>query len=157
MMTLEGLVKPLMKVSMYIIHVKGLMKMDSWKASCVTMMTAMDPNYTLPPNVALITLQEVGDGTVLLKLAHLYEAGEDPVYSKMAKVEVKKIFTRNVIKEMKEMSLSTNQEKSEIGRMKWKVEGDVKEKPPSRGGPIDSSSLVVELGPMEIRTFLLSF
>ncbi|KAJ4981597.1 hypothetical protein NE237_032434 [Protea cynaroides] len=132
-------------------------KMENWKASRVTMMTAMDPNYTLPPNVALITLQELDDGTVLLRLAHLYEAGEDPVYSKMAKVELKKIFTRNVIKEIKEMNLSTNQEKSEIRKMKWKVEGDIEEKPPIRGGPIDSSSLVVELGPMEIRTFLLSF
>ncbi|XP_043698627.1 alpha-mannosidase isoform X1 [Telopea speciosissima] len=132
-------------------------KMENWKASHVTTMTAMDPNYTLPPNVALITLQELDDGTVLLRLAHLYEAGEDPVYSQMAKVELKKIFTRNVIKEVREMSLSTNQEKSEMKSMKWKVEGDVVEKPPIRGGPIDGSSLVVELGPMEIRTFLLSF
>ncbi|XP_042478440.1 alpha-mannosidase [Macadamia integrifolia] len=132
-------------------------KMENWKDSRVTTMTAMDPNYTLPPNVALITLQELDDGTVLLRLAHLYEAGEDPVYSKMAKVELKKIFTRNVIKEVRETSLSTNQEKSEMKKMKWKVDGDVGEKPPIRGGPIDGSSLVVELGPMEIRTFLLSF
>lgn len=33
----------------------------------------MDPNYILPPNVALITLQELEDGSVLIRLAHLYE------------------------------------------------------------------------------------
>jgi alpha-mannosidase len=56
------------------------------------------------------------------------------------------------------MSLSSNQEKSEMKKMTWKVEGDNGEQPsPVRGGPVDSSTLVVELGPMEIRTFLLQF
>lgn len=56
------------------------------------------------------------------------------------------------------MSLSANQDKSEIKRMSWKVEGDSGgEAAPTKGGPVDSSTLVVELGPMEIRTFLLKF
>lgn len=42
--------------------------------------------------------------------------------------------------------------------MKWKVEWDGGESPvPVRGGPVNSTTLVVELGPMEIRTFLLKF
>jgi hypothetical protein len=62
------------------------------------------------------------------------------------------------IKELKEMSLSSNQEKSEMKKMTWKVEGDNGEQPsPVRGGPVDSSTLVVVVGPMEIRTFLLQF
>ena len=61
-------------------------------------------------------------------------------------------------KELKEVSLSANQDKSEMKRMTWKVEGSSGEEPtPIRGGPLNSSSLVVELGPMEIRTFLLKF
>ena len=56
------------------------------------------------------------------------------------------------------MSLSSNQEKSEMKKMTWKVEGDDGEQPsPVRGDPVDSSTLIVELGPMEIRTFLLQF
>lgn len=56
------------------------------------------------------------------------------------------------------MSLSTNQEKSEMKKIKWKVEGDSGQTHnPVRGGPVDNSNLVVELGPMEIRTFLLKF
>lgn len=133
-------------------------KEETWKASHVATGTAMDPGYSLPLNVALITLQELDDGSVLLRLAHLYEAGEDAAYSTLAKVELKKMFSGKAIKELKEMSLSSNQEKSEMKKMTWKVEGDNGEQPsPVRGGPVDSSTLVVELGPMEIRTFLLQF
>ncbi|KAB1201796.1 Lysosomal alpha-mannosidase [Morella rubra] len=133
-------------------------KLEDWTASHLTKATAIDPNYGLPLNVALITLQELDNGSVLLRLAHLYEADEDAEYSKLAKVQLKKMFPGKTIKGVKEMSLSANQEKSEMKRMTWKVEGDSgKEPTPVRGGPVKSSTLVVELGPMEIRTFLLKF
>lgn len=62
------------------------------------------------------------------------------------------------IKEVKEMSLSANQLKSEMKKKSWKVEGDDKtEATPVRGGSIDQSALIVELGPMEIRTLILKF
>ncbi|KAK8963513.1 hypothetical protein KSP40_PGU009537 [Platanthera guangdongensis] len=130
----------------------------SWKSSQITMGTAMDPSYSLPHNVALITLEEVEDGTVLLRLAHLYEAGEDVQNSVLAKVELKKIFAQKTIKEVKETSLSANQDKSEMKKMNWRVEGDGADHPaPVKGGPVDMSTFIVELGPMEIRTFLLRF
>ncbi|KAF8035455.1 hypothetical protein BT93_C1470 [Corymbia citriodora subsp. variegata] len=133
-------------------------KMEDWTASHVTMATTMDSSYSLPQNVALITLQELDDGSALLRLAHLYEPAEDAEYSTLANVELKKMFPGRTIKEVKEMSLSANQEKSEMKRMTWKVEGEVAAEPtPLRGGPINMSDLVVELGPMEIRTFVLKF
>ena len=62
------------------------------------------------------------------------------------------------IKELKEVSLSANQEKSKMKKMIWKVEGDNKQEPQAvRGGPVNMSDFIVELGPMEIRTFLLKF
>ncbi|KAF2291944.1 hypothetical protein GH714_042286 [Hevea brasiliensis] len=133
-------------------------KEETWKASHLTKGTVMDSDYSLPSNVALITLQELDDGSVLLRLAHLYEEGEDANYSALAKVELKKMFTGKTIRELKEMSLSANQYKSEMKRMTWKVEGENGDQSsPVRGGPVDSSTFVVELGPMEIRTFLLKF
>ncbi|XP_038973707.1 alpha-mannosidase-like isoform X1 [Phoenix dactylifera] len=129
-----------------------------WKSSHITKTTMMEDGYSLPPNVALITLQVLDDGTVLLRLAHLYEAGEDVQYSTMAKVELKRVFAKKMIKELKETSLSTNQEKSEMKKMTWQVEGDNGRFPaPVRGGPVNNVTLVIELGPMEIRTFLLKF
>lgn len=62
------------------------------------------------------------------------------------------------INSIEEMSLSANQEKSKMKRMSWNVDANNDNEPaPIRGGPVDSSALVVELGPMEIRTFLLKF
>ncbi|KAI3960584.1 hypothetical protein MKX01_003758 [Papaver californicum] len=140
---------------------------ENWNASHITNTTSMDPDYSLPPNVAVITLQELEDGKVLLRLAHLYETGEDFEYSAMANVELKKMFGKRTIKEVTETSLSTNQEKSEMKTMKWTVEGESGQpstprrggqQPPSkRGGPVNLSTQIVHLGPMEIRTFLIGF
>jgi len=49
------------------------------------------------------------------------------------------------------MSLSANQEKSEMKRMTWKVEGEATADPTTvRGGPVNVLDLVVELSPMGI-------
>lgn len=132
---------------------------ENWKSSHLTKGTVIDSNYSLPPNVALITLQELEGGSVLLRLAHLYEPSEDAQYSTLAKVELKKLFPTKTIKELKEVSLSANQEKSEMKKMTWNVEGDKKgqEPQPVKGGPVSTSDFIVQLGPMEIRTFLLKF
>ncbi|KAL5706468.1 alpha-mannosidase [Ranunculus cassubicifolius] len=136
-------------------------KMSDWISSHTTNAPVMDPGYSLPPNVALITLQELDDGDVLLRLAHLYEAGEDSQLSYLAKVELKKMFPIRKIVRLRETSLSSNQEKSEMKKMKWNVEGENGDEGqaagPVRGGLVDNSTLIVELGPMEIRTFLLQF
>jgi len=39
----------------------------------VSKYSGMDSTYSLPDNVVLLTLQELDDGKVLLRLAHLYE------------------------------------------------------------------------------------
>jgi len=55
------------------------------------------------------------------------------------------------------MSLSANQERVEMEKRKldWKVEGSTDEPKVVRGGPVDPTNLVVELAPMEIRTFFI--
>ncbi|KAK7307474.1 hypothetical protein VNO77_40576 [Canavalia gladiata] len=132
--------------------------LGNWKASHLTKGTVIDPNYSLPPNVALITLEELDNENVLLRLAHLYEPGEDVQYSTLTKVELKKMFSTKTIKELNEVSLSANQEKSKMRKKTWKVEGEKgQESQAVRGGPVSHINLVVEIGPMEIRTFLLKF
>ncbi|KAJ6729120.1 ALPHA-MANNOSIDASE [Salix viminalis] len=121
--------------------------------------SGIDPSYSLPNNVAVITLQELDNGKVLLRLAHLYETGEDKDYSVMASVELKKIFPKEIVK-VTELSLSGNQERTDMEkkRLVWKVEGSAgEESKVVRGGPVDPARLVVELFPMEIRTFHVEF
>jgi len=57
------------------------------------------------------------------------------------------------------MSLSANQERVEMEKRKldWKVEGSNDEPKVVTGGPVDPTNLVVELAPMEIRTFFIDF
>ncbi|KAH6829428.1 Glycosyl hydrolase family 38 protein [Perilla frutescens var. hirtella] len=133
---------------------------DKWTNFPTPTFSAMDPSYSLPDNIAILTLQELEDGAVLLRLAHLYEVGEDKDLSSLATVELKKVFSNRKINKIKEMSLSANQERSEMERkrLSWKVEGSsTKPATDSRGGPVDPVKLVVELAPMELRTFILDF
>ncbi|KAK3157330.1 hypothetical protein QOZ80_2AG0119610 [Eleusine coracana subsp. coracana] len=130
----------------------------TWMFNNVAKASMMDANYNLPDNVAVVTLQNLDDGTTLLRLAHLFEAAEDPQYSVMAKVELKKMFGKRTIKQLSEMNLSANQKKSEMKTLNWRVVGEIESGPaPTKGSPVDSQTLVVDLGPMEIRTFLLKF
>ncbi|XP_058003498.1 probable alpha-mannosidase At5g13980 isoform X2 [Hevea brasiliensis] len=132
---------------------------DNWMNSHVTTFSGIDSSYSLPDTVAVITLQELDNGKVLLRLAHLYQIGEDNNYSVMTSVELKKLFPGKKIHKVTEMSLSANQERAELEkkRLVWKVEGSVIQEPLPRGGPVDPAKLVVELAPMEIRTFLIDF
>ncbi|KAE9586550.1 putative alpha-mannosidase [Lupinus albus] len=124
-----------------------------------TTFSGIDSSYSLPNNTALLTLQEFEKGKVLLRLAHLYEIGEDKDYSVKASVELKKLFPNKKISKVTEMSLSANQERTEMEKNKlvWKVEGSIEEPKMVRGGPFDPTELVVELVPMEIRTFFIFF
>ncbi|XP_048233937.1 probable alpha-mannosidase At5g13980 isoform X2 [Ricinus communis] len=132
---------------------------DNWMKSHITTFSGIDPSYRLPDNVAVITLQELDDGKVLLRLAHLYEIGEDKDLSVMTSVELKKLFPGKKIGKVVETSLSANQERKEMEkkRLVWKVEGSAKQETVARGGPVDPAKLVVQLAPMEIRTFAIDF
>lgn len=131
---------------------------DDWMSSHVPSFSGFASSYSLPDNVAIITLQELDIGKLLLRLAHLYESGEDKDLSVMATVELKKLFQSQNIKKVTEMSLSANQEKHEMDkkRLTWKIEDSLDdERKVLRGRPLDPAKLLVELAPMEIRTFLI--
>ncbi|KNA22790.1 hypothetical protein SOVF_031180 [Spinacia oleracea] len=72
--------------------------------------------------------------------------------------ELKKLFPNKNINKVIETSLSANQERAEMEKKKlvWKVEDSSEEETKvMRGGLVDPVELVVELAPMEIRTFLV--
>ncbi|KAL2505523.1 Glycosyl hydrolase family 38 protein [Abeliophyllum distichum] len=138
---------------------------DNWMSSHVPTFSAIDSSYSLPDNVAIITLQELENSKVLLRLAHLYEVvislGRTRIFPVMTEVELKKLFPGKKIAKVVEMNLSANQERSEMEkkRLAWKVEEKSLEESQmtSRGRAVDPAKLVVELAPMEIRTFVVDF
>ncbi|KAF3623492.1 Alpha-mannosidase [Capsicum annuum] len=115
---------------------------DKFTKFPVPTFTWIDPSYSLPDNVAIITLQ----------------VDEDKDLSTKAIVELKRLFPKRKINKIKEMSLSANQEREEMEkkRLKWKAEAPSDSQDVPRGGPVDPTKLVVELAPMEIRTFVIN-
>ncbi|KAK4417954.1 putative alpha-mannosidase [Sesamum alatum] len=132
---------------------------DNWMSSHVPTFSAVESSYRLPDNVAIMTLQELTNKEVLLRLAHLYEIGEDKDLSVMSQVELKKLFRGKQIGKVVEMSLSGNQERSEMEkrRLVWKNGDGDGESKLTRGASVDPGELLVELAPMEIRTFVIQF
>jgi len=63
------------------------------------------------------------------------------------------------INKITEVSLTANQERAEMERKRlvWKVKGSPPEPKVWRGGAVNPENLIVELAPMEIRTFVISF
>ncbi|EFJ34782.1 hypothetical protein SELMODRAFT_266756 [Selaginella moellendorffii] len=119
--------------------------------------TPFASGYALPENVGLITLQALDNGDALLRLAHLYEADEDEDLSKTVTVDLSKLFPGRKIKSATELSLSANQEKSNIKPLKWTIaKAGITRKSP-RGAALDASKMEVELGCMEIRTIQIHF
>ncbi|GAB2236176.1 hypothetical protein Droror1_Dr00027915 [Drosera rotundifolia] len=85
---------------------------------------------------------------------------EDKHLSVVTSVELRKLFSAKKIIKVTEVNLSANQERAEMEkkRLVWKVEDTSDhENKVIRGGPIDPKRLVVELSPMEIRTFVIDF
>ncbi|CAI5498203.1 unnamed protein product [Closterium sp. Naga37s-1] len=123
--------------------------------------------YSLPPNVAVISMQELSPHHLLLRLAHLYEAKEHPSLSTMASVPLRQLFASRQIISFTELSLTANQKKADMRPpMAWREEstasaqgapGEVSSERPVYGAEVDPQQLVVELGPFEIRTFALTF
>lgn len=61
------------------------------------------------------------------------------------------------VEKIVEVSLSANQKKSEMRKLKWRIEGDQENRRVLRGGPLRDDDPNIEIAPMEIRTFLISF
>ena len=111
----------------------------------------------LPPQVDLVTMQAMGDGRVMFRLAHMYGLGEDEVLSQPAQVNVLALFVRPVV-DVVELSLSGNSAAGSHVPLKWlTVEegGEVEEGRRSVKETFDGVTVTIQ--PMEVRTFAVRF
>eukprot|EP00850_Spirogloea_muscicola_P002507 SM000009S23636 [mRNA] locus=s9:1224350:1238286:+ [translate_table: standard] len=126
-------------------------------------------NFELPKNVAILTLQEVKEKVVLLRLAHLFEVDESEELSRLANVDIAEVFASSQVQMVEELNLTGRRKKEGRKPLRWRVEEDTRgggsgeaaaaARKPLRGRPLEEvdngarGKFVVELGPMEIRTF----
>ena len=114
----------------------------------------------LPPNVELSTLQQLNDGSILLRLAHSFAVNESSEYSRPVRVDLSSMFQQPVAA-VKRVTLTANAAyKAPKGAMQHTATGE-------RGSGVDRAVLkeaesgesihdtVVTLGPMQIATFLV--
>jgi len=112
----------------------------------------------LPPNVQVVTLEQWDQTRLLLRLAHQFGIGEDAVLSQPAKVDLGKLFSSSLrVVAAEERGLSGTIGRREVlrRRVPWRVEGE--EAPPEAPPePAGGDDLLVTLGPLQIRTFLVT-
>ena len=118
----------------------------------------------LPDNVQLMTLQALREGEVLMRLSHQFGIDEDPLLSAPTQVDLSKLFNPKVLQltMAREMSLTNNQKKSEIVARRelnkqWNLERPSPAAHPWRQATFDfAKSPLATLGPLEVKTFVLS-
>ncbi len=108
----------------------------------------------LPPNVHLVAAHAQGNGTVLVRLAHVYEANEDPSGSQPATVALATLFSGLPIVAAEEMTVIGTQPLAGIETTTYSFDdGRVVTLPALPAAP-SGPGLEVTLEPMDIRTFL---
>eukprot|EP00658_Telonema_sp_P-2_P006296 TRINITY_DN12405_c0_g2_i1.p1 TRINITY_DN12405_c0_g2~~TRINITY_DN12405_c0_g2_i1.p1 ORF type:complete len:488 (+),score=175.65 TRINITY_DN12405_c0_g2_i1:77-1465(+) len=119
----------------------------------------------LPENIKLVTLTNNyaahNDGKMLLRLSHLYQAGEHPTLAQPVQVDLSKVFGKPGLRitGAVETTLTGNRPLSEVNKFKWATV----EAPSDPSAPVAFEERVafsfpiVTIRPMEVRTFLASF
>lgn len=154
----------------------GALTPAQWLASYTPRATVL--TAPLPPNVHLTTLHvqnEVGDvrgrqapgvsagprrlapphqTTLLLRLSHMFDAGEDPVLSGPVTVELTTLLRPLVISSAVDMTLPGTLPLAAAPRTVYKTDGGAQYTVPVLPVPPAGSTLSVTLGPQDTRTFM---
>jgi lysosomal alpha-mannosidase len=116
----------------------------------------------LPPNAHLVTVHSWGPATTLVRLAHLFGAGEDAALSANVTVSLGGLFSGLKLGGCTETTLTGNQPLADVARTTFRgVDGDAAAAPvevtlPHVPAPPAGDAMDVTLTPMGIRTFLCS-
>ncbi|XP_071865397.1 lysosomal alpha-mannosidase II isoform X2 [Bombus fervidus] len=113
---------------------------------------------SLPQNVQILTLEPWKNGSVLLRLEHIFELGETAKLSKPVEVNIQDLFTTFTIVSIKETTLGGNQWIDDVNRLKWESEtNDVLKREEHFSHPVEIKEGVINvlLQPFEIRTFIV--
>ncbi|XP_015589369.1 lysosomal alpha-mannosidase isoform X1 [Cephus cinctus] len=111
----------------------------------------------IPANIHILTLEPWKSNSILLRLEHIFEIGEDPRYSQPTEINIQDLFSTFRIVSVRETTLGGNQWISELNRLKWNVESNnIINNQSNYVQEINQDGAInVLLKPMEIRTFIV--
>ena len=111
----------------------------------------------LPANVHLATTHAHSKGTLLLRLAHLYEAGEDAALSANVTVALATLFAGRTVASAVDMTLPGTQPLAGVRQVTYRTDDGDAFVAPVVPAPAAGAGLSVTLGPMDIRTLMVTF
>ena len=75
---------------------------------------------TMPRNLHLLTLDQLGPKEYLVRVEHYFELNEDVIYSQPIQIDLQKLFTSlGKISDVKELTLTANLLFSDMKRLNW--------------------------------------
>lgn len=107
----------------------------------------------LPANVHLLTVHALSPTVLVLRLAHLFETGEDPVNSIPASVDLTNLFTEGPLAACVEMTLPNSQPLAGVKVRTIQIVGEGAVTYPVLPTPPAGAAQTIVLAPMAIRTF----
>jgi hypothetical protein len=119
--------------------------------------TASALSRPLPANLHLVTLHARSPTTALLRLAHLFDAGEDAALSAPATVDLATLLAGKTISAAVEMTLPGSQPLAGVPQRTLTTDAGAKFVVPQLPEPPAGAGLSVTLTAQQIRTFLVTF
>jgi hypothetical protein len=120
----------------------------------------------LPVNINLLTLERWDESTILLRLSHQFAVGEDPQLSAAVDVSLARLLQHfGSLKHVEEVTLSANQNRAEMlrNKIKWKSSAPTDSARETEEADAVATAqrlargeYTVRLGPMDVKTFLVS-
>ncbi|XP_034247479.1 lysosomal alpha-mannosidase-like isoform X2 [Thrips palmi] len=110
---------------------------------------------SLPHNVHVLTLEPWKGKSLLLRLEHFVEKGEDHELSKEVTVNVQDMLTPFKILRLRETTLGANHWLKDSQRLKWRSESNDIDQGEEEMHAQEETDFVVKLTPMQIRTFVI--
>ncbi|XP_033225887.1 lysosomal alpha-mannosidase-like [Belonocnema kinseyi] len=130
---------------------------DDWKANYK--MHSFGLAKKLPPNIHILTLEPWKDGSILLRLEHIFEAGESVKYSIPVTINIQNLFSDFTVTAVHETTLGGNQWLEDMERLKWVPDKDYVVGNNYTLHFINTkigNEMEVLLMPMQIRTFVVN-
>ena len=126
----------------------------SWVSAHTAVYTGL--RAPLPPSLHLLTAHALSATTLLLRISHSFESGEDAVLSQPATLDLATIFVPFTLSSCTDMTTSGNQPLAAVAKTTYTLDNGTAVVLPILPAPPSGTLLSVTLSPMQIRTFMCS-